>query len=72
LSASAAWVACGRLRSLDPDRPMRIIAITDWRQEADRARSRSGGGRAPRQAKPVDPETLTRLIAGNNGGHTLH
>jgi two-component system CheB/CheR fusion protein len=60
-----------RLRSLEPDRPLRIIAVTGWGQEADRARSREAGVDV-HLVKPVDPETLTRLIAGHNGDHTLH
>ena len=58
-----------RLRSLKPERPLRIIAITGWDQEGDRAKSREAGFDL-HVVKPVDPNLLSELLAGN--GHTLH
>jgi PAS domain S-box-containing protein len=59
-----------RLRALRRERPLRIIAITGWGQDADRQRSREAGVDV-HLVKPVDPMTLTSLLASNNG-HTLH
>ncbi len=59
-----------RLRALRRERPLRIIAITGWGQDADRQRSREAGFDV-HLVKPVDPMTLTSLLASNNG-HTLH
>jgi CheY-like chemotaxis protein len=60
-----------RLRALYPERPLRIVAITGWGQEADRARSQEAGVDV-HLVKPVDPNTLTSLLASHNDGHTLH
>ncbi len=59
-----------RLRVLRRDRPLRIVAITGWGQDADRERSREAGVDV-HLVKPVDPMTLTSLLASSNG-HTLH
>jgi PAS domain S-box-containing protein len=59
-----------RLRALKRERPLRIIAITGWGQEADRTRSREAGFDV-HLVKPVDPRALTSAIASNNGA-TLH
>jgi len=59
-----------RLRVLKRDRPLRIIAITGWGQEADRTRSREAGFDV-HLVKPVDPTLLTSVISNNNGP-TLH
>ncbi len=59
-----------RLRTLRRERPLRIIAVTGWGQDADRQRSREAGVDV-HLVKPVDPMTLTSLLASNNG-HTLH
>jgi PAS domain S-box-containing protein len=59
-----------RLRALKPERPLRIVAITGWGQEADRLRSREAGFDL-HLVKPVDPHLLTRVLANNNGP-TLH
>ncbi len=59
-----------RLRALNRERPLRIIAITGWGQEADRTRSREAGFDV-HLVKPVDPTLLTSVIANNNGA-TLH
>jgi two-component system CheB/CheR fusion protein len=59
-----------RLRALKRERPLRIVAITGWGQEADRARSREAGFDV-HLVKPVDPTVLTSAIANNNGA-TLH
>jgi len=58
-----------RLRALKRERPMRIVAITGWGQDADRRRSREAGFDV-HLVKPVDPTLLTRVI-GNNGP-TVH
>ena len=60
-----------RLRALKRERPLRIIAITGWGQEADRTRSREAGFDV-HLVKPVDPTLLTSVIASNNCGATLH
>jgi PAS domain S-box-containing protein len=60
-----------RLRALYPERPLRIIAITGWGQDADRVRSQEAGVDV-HLVKPVDPNTLTSLLASHNDGHTLH
>src|SRR6185295_4660204 len=46
-----------RLRTLTRERPLRIIAITGWGQEADRTRSREAGFDV-HLVKPVDPNQL--------------
>jgi PAS domain S-box-containing protein len=58
-----------RLRALKRDGPLRIIAITGWGQEDDRARSRQAGVDV-HLVKPVDPSILTDVLAGE--GPTLH
>lgn len=58
-----------RLRALKRERPLRIIAVTGWGQDADRTRSREAGFDV-HLVKPVDPTLLTRVI-GNNGP-TVH
>jgi PAS domain S-box-containing protein len=57
-----------RLRALNHEQPMRIVAVTGWGQEADRSRSREAGFDV-HLVKPVDPNLLTRVI---NNGATLH
>jgi len=59
-----------RLREIKRGKPLRIIAVTGWGQEADRARSREAGFDV-HLVKPVDPTVLTSAIANNNGA-TLH
>jgi PAS domain S-box-containing protein len=59
-----------RLRVLKRERPLRIVAITGWGQEADRTKSREAGFDV-HLVKPVDPNTLTSVLANNNGA-TLH
>jgi PAS domain S-box-containing protein len=58
-----------RLRALKRERPLRIIAVTGWGQEADRTRSREAGFDV-HLVKPVDPTLLTSVL-GNNGP-TVH
>jgi PAS domain S-box-containing protein len=58
-----------RLRALKRERPLRIIAVTGWGQEADRTRSREAGFDV-HLVKPVDATLLTSVI-GNNGP-TVH
>jgi PAS domain S-box-containing protein len=59
-----------RLRALKRGKPLRIVAITGWGQEADRMKSREAGFDV-HLVKPVDPTVLTSAIANNNGA-TLH
>ena len=59
-----------RLRESKRGAPLRIIAVTGWGLEADRARSREAGFDV-HLVKPVDPTVLTSAIASNNGA-TLH
>jgi len=59
-----------RLRALKRVKPLRIVAVTGWGLEADRARSREAGFDV-HLVKPVDPTVLTSAIASNNGA-TLH
>ena len=59
-----------RLRALKRVKPLRIVAVTGWGLEADRARSREAGFDL-HLVKPVDPTVLTSAIASSNGA-TLH
>ena len=59
-----------RLRSLNAERPLRIVAITGWGQEADRQKSREAGFDL-HLVKPVDPNELAQALGGRNGA-TLH
>ena len=59
-----------RLRALKRERPLRIVAITGWGQEADRARSREAGFDV-HLVKPVDAGLLVRVLEERNGA-TLH
>jgi CheY-like chemotaxis protein len=58
-----------RLRTLK-SRPMRIVAVTGWGQEADRERSREAGFDL-HLVKPVDAHELARALNDRNGA-TLH
>jgi CheY-like chemotaxis protein len=60
-----------RLRALKHERPLRIIAITGWDQEAERSKALEAGFDV-HLVKPVDPNLLTRVIEANGNGHTLH
>ena len=61
-----------RLRELERGRALRIVAVTGWDQEADRARAHESGFDL-HLVKPVDPEILTRLLSGGGSNdHTLH
>jgi CheY-like chemotaxis protein len=59
-----------RLRALKRERPLRIVAVTGWGQDDDRARSQEAGFDL-HLVKPVDPGTLTSVISNNNGA-TVH
>jgi PAS domain S-box-containing protein len=59
-----------RLQVLKKDRPFRIVAVTGWDQETDRAKSREAGFDL-HLVKPVDLDDLTRALTGR-GGATLH
>ena len=51
----------GRLRASRPGRPLRLIAVTGYGQESDRARSRDAGFEA-HLVKPVDLAALRRVM----------
>ena len=59
-----------RLRTLAKDRPLRIVAVTGWGQDADRARSREAGFDL-HLVKPVDASELAQALNDRNGA-TLH
>lgn len=59
-----------RLQALKEQRPLRIIAITGWGMEEDKAKSKEAGFDL-HLVKPVDAEQLTRAI-GERTGVTLH
>ncbi|HEX5056626.1 MAG TPA: response regulator, partial [Gammaproteobacteria bacterium] len=52
-----------RIREQQHDKRSFLVAMTGWGQEEDRRRSREAGFNA-HIVKPVDPDTLTRLLAG--------
>ncbi len=57
-----------RLRALQQERPLRIVAVTGWGTEDDRRKSQEAGFDL-HLVKPVDPEDLTRAL---RNGATLH
>jgi PAS domain S-box-containing protein len=59
-----------RLAPFRRERPLRIIAVTGWGQEADRQRSKEAGFDV-HLVKPVEPEVLARVLDERNGA-TLH
>src|SRR5258706_5155077 len=59
-----------RLRSLAKDRPLRIVAVTGWGQDADRQRSHEAGVH-PHRVQPVDATDLAQALNDRNGA-TLH
>jgi PAS domain S-box-containing protein len=59
-----------RMRRLQRDRPLIIVAVTGWGQEADRQRSEEAGFDL-HLVKPVDPETLVKVLH-DRGDDTLH
>ncbi len=59
-----------RLRSLAKDRPLRIVAVTGWGQDADRQRSHEAGFDL-HLVKPVDATDLAQALNDRNGA-TLH
>jgi len=59
-----------RLQALKEQRPMRIIAITGWGQEEDKAKSKEAGFDL-HLVKPVDAEQLAQAV-GHRTGATLH
>ena len=59
-----------RLRTLARERPLRIVAVTGWGQDADRQRSREAGFDL-HLVKPVDASELARALNDRNGA-TLH
>jgi PAS domain S-box-containing protein len=59
-----------RLRAQKKQRPLRIVAVTGWGQEADRQKSREAGFDL-HLVKPVEPVDLARVF-DEKGGATLH
>jgi PAS domain S-box-containing protein len=59
-----------RLRQLKMDRPLRIVAVTGWGKEDDRARSREAGFDL-HLVKPVDMTDLANALSERDGA-TLH
>jgi CheY-like chemotaxis protein len=59
-----------RLRAMARERPLRIVAVTGWGQDADRQRSNEAGFDL-HLVKPVDASELARALNGRNGA-TLH
>jgi CheY-like chemotaxis protein len=59
-----------RLRSIANDRPLRIVAVTGWGQDADRQRSREAGFDL-HLVKPVGANDLAQALNDRNGA-TLH
>ena len=59
-----------RLQALKEQKPLRIIAITGWGQEEDKAKSKEAGFDL-HLVKPVDAEQLARAV-GERTGATLH
>ena len=60
-----------RLSALKKEHPLRIIAVTGWGHEADRAKSREAGFDL-HLVKPVDPDDLARALSERSSGTTLH
>ena len=61
-----------RMRARRSEAPLRIVAITGWGQEADRARS-AAAGFDQHLVKPVEESTLQELLKdGDRNGATLH
>jgi PAS domain S-box-containing protein len=58
-----------RLREANPERPLRIVAVTGWGAEADRRRSEQAGFDL-HLVKPLDPEALSQAL--EKAGPTLH
>jgi CheY-like chemotaxis protein len=59
-----------RLRAIDPERGMRIVAVTGWGQDTDREKSQEAGFDL-HLVKPVDTNDLV-LALNERGGSTLH
>lgn len=53
-----------RIRALDPDQAIRLVAVTGFADPEDRARAFSAGFHA-HLAKPVELERLEELLAGS-------
>jgi PAS domain S-box-containing protein len=58
-----------RLRGMQREQPLRIVAVTGWGTETDRRRSREAGFDL-HLVKPLDAEELAQALARN--GATLH
>jgi signal transduction histidine kinase/ActR/RegA family two-component response regulator len=54
--------AARRIRQQSQGKPLMLVALTGWAQEADRKKSREAGFDA-HIVKPVDPDVLTNLLA---------
>ncbi len=65
------YEAAVRIRQGAPERPMRLIALTGWGQEADRVRSRAAGF-DQHLVKPVDADALIALLASPGPAPARH
>jgi CheY-like chemotaxis protein len=57
------YEVCRRLRALPWAASLRIVAVTGWGQDDDRAQSREAGF-DEHLVKPVDPATLGEVLQG--------
>jgi CheY-like chemotaxis protein/anti-sigma regulatory factor (Ser/Thr protein kinase) len=62
------YEVCERLRQQPWGRTVTIIALTGWGQDEDRRRSSMAGFDA-HMVKPVDPQALLRMLAGERQQH---
>jgi CheY-like chemotaxis protein len=61
LPAMNGYDACRAIRRLPTAKPIRIIALTGWGQEADRSHAKEAGFDA-HLVKPVDIAALAKLL----------
>ena len=52
-----------RIRALPEDQPCRLVALTGYGQDADRARSEAAGFER-HLVKPISPDEAARVVAG--------
>lgn len=60
------YEVCRRIRNMPWGKNVILIACTGWGKESDRAKSYAAGF-DHHLVKPVDPQTLLKLITGRNG-----
>jgi len=68
LSGIDGYEVARRLRAMEHNPPLRIVAVTGWGEEANKQKSRAAGIDV-HLVKPVDAAELTTALAG---GATLH